>query len=190
MSKTQFTLTDRLVIRQTSPFRTVEAEHDLIRISPKPLHVRDVPVRWILAALFFSGLAAVAAADGWIGRDMGSTFGFLLVLGCAVACSFNSWQLYQNLLIFRDRLTNQALFAIMRSRPTREAVNLFVDRLSALADRPNLPLGASANERSAFHRQLLDQLLEAEVLLLEEHSTITQRLGSSAFKAKVVKIVQ
>ena len=190
IGKTRFTLSDRLVIRQASPFRTVEAEHDLTRISAKPLQVRDVPVRWILTSIFFTCIAAVAVADGWVGRNMGSTFGFLLVAGCALACSFNAWQLYQNLLIFRDRFTNQNLFAIMRSSPNKEAVDRFVHRLAELSERPNLPLGASNAERSAFHRRLLDQLLEAEVLLLQEHTVITKRLENDAPKASVVKIVQ
>jgi hypothetical protein len=188
-SKTTFSIADQLEIREESLFRTVDAQFGLDRVAAKPLQVREFPVRWAIASAFFTLLAVAALIDGWVSRDMGTKFGFLLVAGCAVACGYNTWQLHRNLFVFRDRHTNQTLFAMLRTSPSASAVDAFVRRLNELTNRPRPPAGSTRHEVAAFHAKAVNQLLEDGVLLPEEHQAIVSRLQQQSSTATVVKLV-
>jgi hypothetical protein len=187
-SKTTFAIADQLEIRQDSLFRSVDAHFGLDSISVKPLQVREFPVRWAVASAFFLTLAVFAVIDGWASRDMGSIFGLLLIAGCALACSYNTWQLHRNIFVFRDRHTNQTLFAMLRASPSASAVDAFVSRLNELANRPRPRAGSTKHEVAAFHTQVVEQLLENGVLLPEEYEAIVGRLQQQSSTATVVKL--
>ncbi|MDB5966799.1 MAG: hypothetical protein JWQ72_3299 [Polaromonas sp.] len=188
LSKTTYHIADQLEIREESLFRTVDARIGLERVSVRPLQVREFPVRWAVASAFFWMLAVFALIDGWASRDMASIFGFLLVAGCALACSYNTWQLHRNLFVFRDRHTNQTLFVMLRASPSSSAVDAFVNRLNELADRPRPRAGSSKHEVAAFHKQVVQQLLEDGVLLPEEYEAVVHRLQQKSSTAHVVRL--
>lgn len=187
---TQFELTDHLRIRERSLFRTVEVEVDLRRVSPAPLRLREAPVRWVVAAAVLTLLAIFAAADGWLTKEAGTTAGFLLVAGCAVACWFNAWQLYRNVLVYRDRVTQQTAFVLLRSSPSMKAVDDFCAQIAAKIDGPLPPAGASRPEIAAHNARILNYLLDAGVLLPEEHRVILSRLEQTLPKGAVLALVQ
>jgi hypothetical protein len=188
-SGTTFRLGETLEVTERSLFRKVEVQFGLDRMTPKPLQVRDFPARWALASLVLGLLTLSAVADGWATREMGTIFGVLFLGACTAACLFNAWQLYRNVLVFRDRHTGQTLFVMLRASPTAGEVDRFVGRIAELADRPRMPLGASRQEIAAFHARLVQQLFEEGVLLGEEYRTITARLAAGKAPSTVVSLV-
>lgn len=187
---TYFDLGDHLKIRERSLFRTVEAEFDLRRISPTPLRLQEIPVRWLIAAATFSIVSFFALLDGWLTREAGTAFGLLLVVGCALACWLNAWQLYRNVLVYRDRVTSQTAFVMLHSSPSANAVADFCAQIAAKAEAPLPPLGASKSEVIAHNSRVLHYLLEAGVLLPEEHRVALARLEQSFAKGSVVSLVR
>jgi hypothetical protein len=188
LSKTVFSLTDQLEVREESLFRSIDAQFALDRVAAKPLQVREFPVRWAIASVIFLALTAFALIDGWASRDLATIFGILLLGGCSAACVFNTWQLHRNLYVFRDRHTNQTLFAMLRASPSRDAVDSFTKRLAELSARPRPPAGAHKQEIAAFHARVVQQLLEEGVLLPEEHVAILGRLQRQQAPASIVKL--
>ncbi len=186
---TTFHLGEHLRIIERAPFRRVEVEVDLRRVAAKPVRLREIPVRWLLAAAFFSLLAGLALTDGWASEEPGKVFGLLLLSGSALACWYNAWQLYRNILVYRDKATGQTAFFLMRASPSAEAVDAFVARIESRIEVALPPVGAGKAEVAAHHARMLNYLLEVGVLLPEEHSAILSRVQQSFARGAVVSLV-
>jgi hypothetical protein len=131
-----------------------------------------------------------ALHEGWGRWDAPATVGLVFGGGIAIACWFNSWKLHRNLLVFRDRGTQQPAFFMLRSSPSSQEVDAFVEQIAARADRPLPAPGSSHSEVVVHHVQVLQYLLEAGVLLPEEHRAAVARLQRASSKAPVVSLVQ
>lgn len=186
---THFELKNHLHIREKSLLRSVEIEVDLRRIAAAPLRIKEAPVRWIVGASLFTLLALFSLYEAWGAWDSPATVGLVFTGGIALACWFNSWKLHRNILVFRDRGTQQPAFFMLRSSPSSQEVDAFVEQIAAQVDRPLPPLGANHGELIAHHAQVLQYLLEAGVLLAEEHRSALARLQRTSSKGSVVSLV-
>jgi hypothetical protein len=163
-------------VRESSLFRSTEVTFPLDRVARSPVHIRYVAVRWVLAAIFFLCLLVASLYAKGMGEGPGELFGSLLLAGVCAACALNAWKLSGNVLVFKDRNSSSNLFSIARARPSRDAVDEFLKGIAERIEGVRAPSDLSGPELRAWQTNALGYLLEHNVLLPEEFSTISERL--------------
>lgn len=186
---TTYDLGDHLTVRHDSLLRGSEATYDLGRISATPSRIRYVPLGPMIVAALFAIFAGYGVSEGWLTGKTGAPSGFFMVAGCSALFGWIAWKKYRNVLVFNDKFTNEPAFAIWRSIPSVEKVDQFVVALAESCTRLRAPMGSSRAEAIDFYSRVLQQLLEAGVLVDAEYQAALNRLQSSSSTAAVLTLV-
>ena len=179
-----------LAIEHKAMFRSSSISYPLQQVAPSLIHFRSIPIPWVVTTAIFSLFLLGSVIDGWPTKGAGEVFGFLLMLGITAACLYNTIQLSQNVLHFKDASNGSVLFTIYRSKPSDAAVDSFLKELRTRIESFHTPHGANQEEAVSLYRRHLEYLLENGVLTKDEHGAVMKRLDERATKRKVVELVR
>jgi hypothetical protein len=179
-----------IAVEQVSLFRSVRASFSMDRVSPTPIHVRSIPIPWVITTAILMLLLSAAIIAGWTQQNTGEQFGIIFLAGIVLACTYNTIKLSQNALHFKDSITGDVLFTISREKPSEKIVDDFIASLEAKINSYRTPISATSAEAIAIYKKHLDFLLENSVISHEEYENIVGRLSERREKAKVFELVK
>lgn len=182
--------TRELVVEHSTLFRSTRQTFPLHLIDPSPIHHRSVPFGWVVITVVAFLLAGSALYAGWKSQGPGELFGVLFLGGIFLACLYNTVKLSSNTLHYRNANTAVVMLALFRGRPSRPAVDAFVDALRKRIESFRTPAGAPPEEVVALYQKHLDYLLQNEVLSAGEHEAASVRLQDRLKKKRVFELVR
>ena len=194
-TKLRFTIDGarELVVEHNTLFRSTRQTFPLHLIDPSPIHHRSVPFGWVVItaiAFLLAGVSVYAGYAGWRTQGPGELFGVLFLAGIALACLYNTVKLSSNTLHYRNENTAAVMFAMFRGRPSRSAVDDFIEALRKRIESFRTPAGLRPDEVVALYQKHLDYLLQNEVLLAGEYEAASCRLQERLNKKRVFELVR
>ncbi len=184
-----------LQVKKSSIFSSESYKIPLERISKDPVLFRKITWSWLAAAVFIALLTIIPINNliqGELTIDQTKSAKAFIVMGIIVVALFIiqcSRQSFHG-LIYRDAGSDATLFYIHPSRPNRQAVNNFIDKLSSLIEKKYFSDDVPFHQKVGTYKKHLQFLLDEQVLTDSEVSNAIQRLENKTKGSSVIGLVK